>query len=71
MSWPSSNAVTEIGRGSVHVHAVLFVGVSDDALAGSAPVMQRKSTGATAAITSAALHASMYDMPPPLEQPLA
>jgi hypothetical protein len=59
LSWPSSNAVTEIGRGSVQVQAVLFVGVSDEAFAGSFPVMHRKSTGATAAITSAALQASM------------
>ena len=63
--------MTEIGRGSVQVQAVLLVAVSCDALAGSVPVMHLKSTGATAAITSAALQASMYDMPPPFEQPLA
>src|SRR5690349_4291312 len=33
------------------------------------PTTQSKSTGATAAITSAASQASRYDMAPPLEQP--
>src|SRR5579862_6160475 len=44
LSWPSSKAVTEIGRGSVQVQAVLLVAVSWEALAGCVPVMQRKST---------------------------
>src|SRR5215472_8238285 len=35
------------------------------------PVRQSKFTGAIAAMTSAALHASMYDIPPPFEQPVA
>src|SRR4051812_28934825 len=33
------------------------------------PTTQSKSTGATDAMTSAALHASMYDIAPPFEQP--
>src|SRR5262245_3613926 len=32
-------------------------------------VVQSKSTGATAAITSAASHATLYAIPPPFEQP--
>ena len=35
------------------------------------PTTQSKSTGATPAITSAASHATLNDMPPPFEQPLA
>ena len=54
------NWISEIGRAGAQL--------PHDGLA-IAPVTQSKSTGATAAITSAASHAILKAIPPPFEQP--
>src|SRR3954470_4478143 len=57
----SSQAMMVMGRGSVHLHAVWFAAVTG-VFSGSVPVTQRKSTGAAAAIRSAASQAIRYVM---------
>src|SRR5204862_2678749 len=56
------NWISEIGRAGLQL--------PHDGLA-AAPVTQSKSTGATAAITPAASHATLNAMPPPFEHPEA